>query len=50
MTLADDPDERRSFLYFDIISWLDSKIEDKRVADVIRQKFVQAQNNAIGGE
>ena len=43
MTLAEDPNERRSFLYFDIISWLDSKIEDKTVGEVIRRKFLESQ-------
>lgn len=31
-----DPYERRPFLYLDIIAWLDSKIEKKRIQDVIR--------------
>jgi hypothetical protein len=33
------PNERRSFLYLDIISWLESKIEGKTVATVIQEKF-----------
>ncbi len=45
ITLAEDPNERRSFLYFDIISWLDSKIEDKTVGEVIRQKFLERQQS-----
>ena len=32
--------ERRPFLYFDIISWLESKIEGKTVQEVIHQKFL----------
>lgn len=32
------PFERRSFLYLDIISWLESKIESKPVAEIIREK------------
>ena len=35
----DDPYERRSFLYLDFLSWLESKIEDKPVADIIQEKF-----------
>jgi len=31
-----DPYERRPFLYLDIIAWLDSKIEKKRIQEVIK--------------
>ena len=37
--LQNHPNERRSFLYLDIISWLESKIAGKTVQDVIREKF-----------
>lgn len=33
------PYERRAFLYLDIISWLESKIENKSTADIIKEKF-----------
>lgn len=33
--------ERRPFLYLDIISWLESKIEGIPVQDIIRRKFLQ---------
>jgi hypothetical protein len=33
-----NPFERRPFFYFDIISWLDAKILNKTVAEVIRQR------------
>ncbi|MEH6407289.1 MAG: hypothetical protein V7767_08420, partial [Leeuwenhoekiella sp.] len=33
-----DPYERRAFLYLDILSWLDSRIENRPVADIIREK------------
>jgi len=36
---ADHPYERRSFLYLDIISWLDCKIEERPVQDIIQEKF-----------
>ncbi len=36
----DHPYERRAFLYLDIISWLESKIENKPVNEVIRDKFI----------
>lgn len=35
------PFERRAFLYLDIISWLESKVENKLVDQVIREKFLQ---------
>ncbi|MGB1209776.1 MAG: hypothetical protein ACPG41_00030 [Lacinutrix venerupis] len=34
------PFERRAFLYLDIISWLESKIEDKPVGEIIRNKYL----------
>lgn len=36
--LKKDPYERRAFYYFDIISWLNSRIENKSIQEVIRQK------------
>jgi hypothetical protein len=38
--IAKNPYERRSFLYLDIISWLESKINRRPVQDVIREKFL----------
>ncbi|WP_341216432.1 hypothetical protein [uncultured Wocania sp.] len=35
----DDPYQSRAFLYLDIISWLESKIENKPVGFIIRNKF-----------
>ncbi|MEY4933712.1 MAG: hypothetical protein RIS64_71 [Bacteroidota bacterium] len=45
--LAENPFERRSFLYLDILSWLESKIDNKPVQTVIREKFLlrQAKRN-----
>ncbi len=43
IALKDDPYERRPFLYLDIISWLESKIEQRPVQDVVRDKFFQRQ-------
>ncbi len=37
--LESDPFERRPFLYLDIISWLESKIENKPVQEIIKMKF-----------
>lgn len=39
--LSQNPYERRSFLYLDIISWLESKIEGIPVQEIIRRKFVR---------
>ncbi len=33
-----DPYEKRSFLYLDILSWLESKIENKPIAEIIQTK------------
>ncbi|MBW3545910.1 MAG: hypothetical protein KY428_09995 [Bacteroidetes bacterium] len=38
-TIAADPFERRPFLYLDILSWLDSKIENLPVQEVMKRKF-----------
>jgi len=34
-----DPYQSRAFLYLDIISWLESKIENRPIGDIIRDKF-----------
>ena len=34
----DHPYEKRAFLYLDIISWLESHLENKPVAEIIREK------------
>ena len=39
-TYEDHRYERRAFLYLDIISWLESKIESKPVAEIIRNKYL----------
>jgi len=41
----DHPYERRAFLYLDIISWLESKIQNRPVGDIIRQKYYE--NNKL---
>ncbi len=38
--LQNDPIENRFFLYLDIISWLESKIKNKSVEEVIHKKFL----------
>jgi len=32
--------ESRAFMYLDIISWLESKIQDKQVETIIKEKFL----------
>ncbi|WP_066223930.1 hypothetical protein [Formosa haliotis] len=39
-TYENHPFERRAFLYLDIISWLESKIENKPVGQIIREKYL----------
>nr|WP_221892427.1 hypothetical protein [Winogradskyella flava] len=36
----DHPFERRAFLYLDVISWLESKIENKSVGEIIKTKYL----------
>lgn len=38
----DDPFERRSFLYLDILTWLQSNIEGKSIPEIIQQRVAQA--------
>ncbi len=35
----DNPYERRAFLYLDILSWLESKIQNRPIEEVIQEKF-----------
>lgn len=39
IAFVDHPYERRAFLYLDIISWLESNIENKSVEIIIKEKF-----------
>ncbi len=40
-----DPYEKRAFLYLDVLSWLESKIENKSVESIIRRKFLSLNKN-----
>lgn len=40
----DNPLESRSFMYLDIISWLESKIKNVPVQDIIRHKYQQSRS------
>ena len=42
--LRDDPFERRPFLYLDIISWLESKIEGRPIQDIVQEKFQKGES------
>jgi hypothetical protein len=37
-----DPFERRSFLYLDILTWLQSNIEGKSIPEIIQQRVAQS--------
>jgi hypothetical protein len=39
--LTVNPYEKRAFVYFDIISWLESKINNRPVKEVIREKALK---------
>ena len=39
-TYEHDPYQRRAFLYLDILSWLESKIQNKPIAVIIKEKAV----------
>ena len=45
--LSVHPFERRSFIYLDIISWLDSKIDNKPIAQIIHEKFLEREKARI---
>lgn len=44
LQFEDHPYERRAFLYLDVISWLKSRIENKSVDSIIREKFKSKSN------
>ena len=39
--IAQNPFERRSFIYLDIIAWLESKVDGKTVEQVSKKKFLE---------
>lgn len=41
LPLVNSEFEKRAFIYFDIISWLESKVEKRPVQEVIKDKFVK---------
>ena len=44
--LSQDPYEKRAFIYFDILSWLESKIEGRNIQEIIKEKA----NNRINSK
>ena len=40
--------ETRAFAYLDIVSWLESKIDDKPVYEIIRQKYIKGRKEKKG--
>jgi hypothetical protein len=45
-----NPLETRAFAYLDVISWLESKVNDVDVQDVIREKYKRKKKNVLPGE
>jgi hypothetical protein len=43
----DHPYEKRAFLYLDIISWLESKIEGRPVQEIIKEKFKSRKKESL---
>jgi len=39
LPLTNDPFEKNAFAYFDMISWLESKIENKTFSEIVKSKF-----------
>jgi hypothetical protein len=46
LPLMSSPYDKRAFIYFDIISWLESKIERRTVQEVIREKALKSLDSA----
>lgn len=47
LPLADDPYERRPFLYLDILSWLESKLEKRPISGIVQEKFEARQRKKL---
>lgn len=45
--LAQNPFERRSFVYLDIIAWLESKVSNKTVEAVSKKKFLERELGSV---
>lgn len=42
--------ETRAFAYLDIISWVESKVHDKPMSEIIHQKYLQSKRKDYGGK
>jgi len=42
--------ETRSFAYLDIISWLESKLQDKTMSEIIYQKYLKRKDRRVRAE
>jgi hypothetical protein len=49
-TFEGNPLETRAFAYLDVISWLESKVNDVNVQDVIREKYKRKKKNILSEE
>ncbi|MBK5269889.1 MAG: hypothetical protein JJE22_02635, partial [Bacteroidia bacterium] len=49
-TFEGNPLETRAFAYLDVISWLESKVNDVHVQDVIREKYKRKKKNTLPEE
>jgi hypothetical protein len=45
--LTENQYEKRSFIYFDIISWLEAKIENRIVKDIISEKAMRRESESM---
>jgi hypothetical protein len=50
LTLVDNPYEKRAFIYFDIISWLESRIQGRKVGEIIKEKVQSSISEPIQSE
>lgn len=41
------PFERRAFLYLDLLSWLESNIQDRPIAEIIAEKVRKKQSEGV---
>ncbi len=45
--LSNDPVEKIMFQYFDVISWMESKITDKPFADIVKERYLAKSTAAV---
>jgi hypothetical protein len=46
--LKTDPYEKRSFVFLDVESWVESKIQQKTLQQVVKERFVRRMELAVG--